>query len=81
LVTLDQPFPKVHDLLALNTLCEQAGVLTGFDPNRLDTLSACAVRVRYPGDDPSPDETRQAVEIAKWVRRLARTWLVIGGRA
>jgi HEPN domain-containing protein len=81
LVTLDQPFPKVHDLLALNTLCEQAGVLTGFDPNRLDTLSAYAVRVRYPGDDPSPDEARQAVEIAKWVRRLARTWLGIGGRA
>jgi hypothetical protein len=55
--------------------------LTGFDPTRLDILSAYAVRVRYPGDDPSPEEAREAVEIAKAVRRMARTWLGVGGRA
>lgn len=75
LVAHGQDFPKVHDLLALNTLCVQAGILTGFDATRLDLLSAYAVRVRYPGDDPTPDEARQAVEIAKSVRKLARRWL------
>ena len=78
LVANGQEFPKVHDLLALNTLCEQAGMLTGLDPARLDVLSAYAVRIRYPGDDPTPDEARQAVEIARSVRRLARIWLGLG---
>jgi hypothetical protein len=53
----------------------QAGILTGFDPARLDVLSAYAVRVRYPGDDPTAEEARQAVQIAKSVRKLARDWL------
>lgn len=75
LVARDQPFPKVHDLLALNTLCEQAGIFTGFDPAQLDLLSLYAVRVRYPGEDPTPDEARQAVKIAGSLRRNARKWL------
>lgn len=75
LVAREQPFPKVHDLLTLNTLCEQAGLLTGFDPAQLDLLSAYAVRVRYPGENPTLDEARQAVSIAKSVRRIARKWL------
>lgn len=75
LVAHGQEFPKVHDLLALNTLCVQAGILTGFDPAHLDVLSAYAVRVRYPGDDPTAEEARQAVQIAKSVRKLARDWL------
>lgn len=70
-----QAFPKVHDLLTLSTLCEQAGILTGLAPARLDVLSAYAVRIRYPGDDPTPDEARQAVEIARSVRRFVRKWL------
>ena len=75
LVAHGQEFPKVHDLLALNTLCVQAGILTGFDPARLDVLSAYAVRIRDPGDDPTAEEARQAVQIAKSVRKLARDWL------
>lgn len=78
LVARGQAFPKVHDLLALSTLCEQSGILTGLDPARLDILSAYAVRVRYPGDDPTPAEAQQAVEIARLVRRLARIWLGLG---
>ncbi len=78
LVARGQAFPKVHDLLALSTLCEQAGILTGLDPTRLDLLSAYAVRIRYPGDDPTPDEARMAIEIARSVRRLARRWLGLG---
>jgi len=33
------------------------------------------VRVRYPGDDPTPDDARAALEIAKAVRRFARQFL------
>lgn len=75
LVSRDQQFPKVHDLLTLNTLCEQAGLLTGFDPVQLDLLSAYAVRVRYPGEDPTLEEARHAVNTARSVRRTARKWL------
>jgi HEPN domain-containing protein len=68
---------KVHDLLLLNDQCIRAGVLLGIDAKKLNTLSDYAVRVRYPGDDPTPDEAREAVEIAKVVRRFARVLLDI----
>ena len=32
-------------------------------------------QVRYPGDDPTPDEAREAVQIAQEVRRWARAVL------
>ena len=41
----------------------------------IHTLSDYAVRVRYPGDDPTPDEAREALTIAKAVRRFARKFL------
>lgn len=66
------PFPKVHDLLLLNDLCAKAGVVTGLEPKALNTLSDYAVRARYPGDDPTPEEAGEAVQIAKAVRRFAR---------
>jgi HEPN domain-containing protein len=34
--------------------------------------------VRYPGEDPTPEEAREAVEIAKDIRRFARVFLGIG---
>lgn len=40
--------------------------------DHLSTLSSYAVRIRYPGDDPMPDEAREAVEYAKVVRRFVR---------
>jgi len=43
------------------------------DPN--DPLSYYAVRVRYPGEDPTPDEAREALDTARAVRRFARKWL------
>jgi hypothetical protein len=38
-----------------------------------DPLSA--VLVRYPGDIPTPEDAREALEIAKTVRRFARRFL------
>lgn len=76
LVAKGQPFPKTHDLLTLSDLCFKQGVHLGLDLDDLDTLSSYAVRVRYPGDDPIPEEARRAVQIAQSVRRLSRKYLL-----
>jgi HEPN domain-containing protein len=74
-------FPKTHDLPTLNSLCEQHGILTGFSPRLLTLLTAHAVASRYPGEEPTLEEARESVEIAKTVRRFARRWLGIKGAA
>jgi HEPN domain-containing protein len=75
LVAKDVAFARVHDLILLSDQCERAGVPVAIEARRLNTLSDYAVRVRYPGEGPTLDEAREAVEIAKAVRRLARRWL------
>lgn len=65
-------FPKTHDLLALNTLCAQAGIFMGMTPVQLGKLSSHALKVRYPGEDPTLEEAREALEIARAVRRFGR---------
>jgi HEPN domain-containing protein len=75
LVMREVKFPKTHDLLLLSGLCEQAGVLVAIDPERLNTLSTHAVLARYPGDDPSVEDAREARKIAGAVRRFSRAWL------
>jgi len=77
LVSRGAAFPKVHDLLLLRDLCEQVGVLVAVEAQHLNTLSDHAVRARYPGDDPTPDEAREALAIAQTVRRFARRFLGI----
>jgi HEPN domain-containing protein len=72
LLAKGQAFPRTHDLLALSHLCTQAGLVLEIDADLLDTLSSYAVKVRYPGADPTPEEARHALEIAKVVRRLVR---------
>ncbi len=56
----------------MSTLCEQAGILIIVEAKQLNTLADFAVRVRYPGEGPTLDEAREALEIAKSVRRFAR---------
>lgn len=75
LVSQDVEFPKTHDLLILNTLCTDAGILTGFTKEALGRLSGYAVHTRYPGNQPTPDEAREALVIAKTIRDFARTFL------
>lgn len=70
-------FPKVHDLGTLNALCNQAGVLTGFDKDALDLLSDHAVRTHYPGPPPTLEDAHEAIEIAKSIRKFARKWFGI----
>jgi len=78
LVAKRSKFPKTHDLILLNDQCGKAGIFVEIDPKSLNTLSDFAVRARYPGDDPTPDEAREAFAIAKVVRRLARKFLGVG---
>ncbi len=75
LVAKGYSFPKVHDLILLNDLCTKAGILVMLDVKELNTLSDYAVRVRYPGEDPTSEESRHALEIAKSVRRFVRKFL------
>ena len=70
-------FPKTHDLDTLNMFCNQAGIFTGFDRDTLDTLSEHAVHTRYPGPPPTAEDAREAIEIAKTIRKFARKWLGI----
>jgi HEPN domain-containing protein len=72
LVSKGEAFGKTHDLLLLSGQCEKAGVWLPVAAEQLNALSEYAVRVRYPGEDPTPDEARHAVQIAKAVRRFAR---------
>jgi HEPN domain-containing protein len=75
LVLHHQSFPRTHDLVALHDLCTRAGLSVPVDPDQLGRLTAYAVQVRYPGEDPAPDEAREAFEIAQAVRRWARAVL------
>jgi HEPN domain-containing protein len=75
LVSRRQPFPHTHDLVALGDLCARCGVLLPVDPDRIQRLAAYAVQVRYPGEAPTPDEARYALETARIVRRFARKLL------
>lgn len=75
LVSKGVDFPKTHDLSTLNTLCNDAGILTGFSPKALTLLTDYAVTARYPGEAPTPEDAKESLEIAKAVRMFARKWL------
>lgn len=77
LVDKQQPFPKTHethDLVAPSNLCKQVGFTVSAPDDQLDTLSAYAVQVRYPGVEPTAAEAQEALGIAKIVRRDIRTF-------
>lgn len=68
-------FPKSHDLVVLNNLCLTNGILTAFDEDALDFLNGFATRARYPGMEPTIEEARGSIEIAKSIRKFARSFL------
>src|SRR5262245_22691529 len=72
LVSTSTDFPKTHDLLMLNDLCSTNGIFLEIDPKYLNTLTDYAVRTRYPGNDPTADDAKEAIELAKLVRNFAR---------
>jgi HEPN domain-containing protein len=75
LISKGADFPKTHDLLMLNNLCSAAGIFLEIDPKHLNTLTDYAVRTRYPGNDPTADDAKEAIKLAKLVRNFARNFL------
>jgi len=75
LVSKKASFPKTHDLLTLNSLCAQTGILTEFSPEALTILAEHAVSSRYPGEEPSTEDAKESLKIAKSIRKFARTYL------
>jgi len=75
LISKGADFPKTHDLLMLNNLCSMAGIFLEIDPKHLNTLTDYAVRTRYPGEGPNLDDAKEALELAKLVRTLAKKFL------
>ena len=75
LISTKADFPKTHDLLLLNNLCSTNGILLEIDPKHLNTLTDYAVRTRYPGNDPTIEDAKEAIELAKLVRNFARKYL------
>ncbi|HLF73345.1 MAG TPA: HEPN domain-containing protein [Anaerolineales bacterium] len=75
LILKDVDFPKTHDLPTWNTLCNKNGIFTGFDPQQLADLTKYAVQARYPGSQPTLEEAKETLEIARTVRRFARSFV------
>ena len=59
----------------LNNLCSAVGIFLEIDPKHLNTLTDYAVRTRYPGNNPTVDDAKEAIELAKLVRNFARKFL------
>lgn len=72
LVANGSAFPKTHDLLVLRELVEKVGVLEPVEGKQLQILSDYTVWTRYPAEDPTVEDAREAMEIAKSVRQFAR---------
>ncbi len=68
-------FPKTHDLLQLLQLCQKRNVLLQALHPLLETLNAYSVIPRYPGEEPTIEEAKKAVKIAKEVRQMLRQHL------
>ncbi len=68
-------FPKTHDLLRLLQLCQKQDVLLQSLHPLLEMLNAYSVMPRYPGEEPTAEEAKEAVKIAKEVRQLLRRCL------
>ena len=75
LISRGANFPKTHDLLLLNNLCSANGILLEIEPKHLNTLTDYAVRTRYPGNDPTAEDAKEAIALVKLVRSFARKFL------
>jgi HEPN domain-containing protein len=75
LISRQVPFPRTHDLAALGFLCQQAGIILPIDDEGLELLTAYAVETRYPGTQPTLEESKEAVKLARIVRRFIKRTL------
>ena len=69
-------FPRTHDLSALLALLLPRHPLWQSFEAACQTLTQYAVNVRYPGDDATKRDAREALQFATAIRRKTR--LVLG---
>jgi len=71
LVWREIPFPKTHDIKALLNLIETADATVAESLQDAVVLTSYGVEIRYPGDRPdaTPEDAREAVELARKVRK------------
>ena len=72
LVLRRTPFPKVHDLIALNTLCSPEDAEFDQIVGALECLVGYDVAVRYPGESATVEDIHEAVEAMQQVRTFVR---------
>jgi HEPN domain-containing protein len=75
LVRQGQSPPKIHDLAVLHNLCEKVGMIVPVGDEALELLTRYATKFRYPGAAPTVEDAKEALEIAKIVRRFAKSLL------
>jgi HEPN domain-containing protein len=72
LTALQIPFPRTHDLVALEELCIKAGVIIPINTDRLEMLNGYAVEARYPGALPTIEDAQEAIGITRGLRKFFR---------
>ena len=72
LISRQVDFPRTHDLAALGVLCKQAEIILPIDDDALELLTAYAVETRYPGTQPTVEESKEAVKLARIVRKFIK---------
>jgi HEPN domain-containing protein len=74
LVKCGKRFPMIHDLPTINNLMQQAGIEMQIPENDLALLSSYVIRARYAEERPEMEDAKEALKIAKTVRKFARSW-------
>jgi HEPN domain-containing protein len=77
LISRQVDFPRTHDLAALGVLCKQAGIILPVDDDALELLTAYAVETRYPGTQPTVEESKEAVKLARIMRKFIKRNLAL----
>lgn len=75
LIAQQTPFPKIHDLIALKTLCVARDGSFELIQDLLLSLEGYDVAIRYPGETATIEDSREAVAAVKQVRRFIRARL------
>lgn len=65
--------PKTHDLIELNRLLENTGIIIGVEREELRILSVGAVLFRYPGESADKEMAKDSVKICRKIRNILVT--------
>jgi HEPN domain-containing protein len=75
LISRRVPFPKIHDLIALKTLCVEADGSFEMSHDLLESLEGYDVAIRYPGETATVEDAREAMAAIKKLRQFVRDML------